>query len=274
MSDSGEVLTASTETAARVACGEANRRLRAETVRRAVVTPACRDAMWRLFSAYYDDVERERFLTDLDNKDHVILLSDAMDGALRGFSTVARDRCRVANRDVVSVFSGDTVIDAAYWGQTALQRAFFRYVIATKLQHPFSPVYWFLISKGYKTYLLLSRSFLEFWPRRDRPTPPFQAQIIQTLATARFGDAFEPERGILHHRQALGRLRAHVAPIDAAALADADIRFFAEQNPGHENGDELCCLGRVDLPMFAYYVGKIATRPLWQRRRRRAAPKC
>jgi hypothetical protein len=259
-----------TESAWRPASGG---RLVAALVARAEIPAPVRDSMWLLFRAYYDEVERDRFDADLDHKDHVILLSDRRDRTLRGFATLTRDRRRVQGREVVSVFTGDTIVDAAYWGQNALQRAFYRYLVATKLLHPSARVYWFLISKGYKTYLLLSRNFPDFWPRHDRATPAFEAEVLHTLAAARFGDAFLPGRGVLHYPQSLGRLRHHVAPLDAALLEDPDIRFFAEKNPGHVVGDELCCLGRVDLHMLAFFAGRTLLRP-FRRRRRRAPAAC
>ena len=35
--------------------------------------------------------------------------------------------------------------------------------------------------------------------------------------------------------------------VDGKLLRHPDIAFFCDQNPGHEQGDELCCLGRLTL---------------------------
>jgi len=45
--------------------------------------------------------------------------------------------------------------------------AFAKHLLLAKIRTPGRRVYWFLISKGYKTYLLLARTFLGFLPRRD-----------------------------------------------------------------------------------------------------------
>jgi hypothetical protein len=202
--------------------------------------------MWRLFERYYDDVGREDFLRDLRAKTHVLLLFDRDTGALAGFSTIHAYRRTVAGRQVVVVFSGDTICDEKYWGQRALHGAFLRYVLRVKVSNPFTPVYWFLISKGYKTYLLLARNFPEYWPRHDQPTPAWHLQLLHVLAHDKYGEAWVPERGILHFARSQGRLRGGVAPIGAAELRDDHIRFFHERNPDAANGDELCCLGRID----------------------------
>ena len=225
--------------------------------------------MWRLFNRFYADVTREMFAEDLAWKRDVILCRDSGDGELRGFSTLALFRRVVDGRKVVAIFSGDTIIEPEYWGQTALQRQFFLYILKQKARHPFSRVYWFLISKGYKTYLLLSRNFVEYWPRWDRPTPTWQANVIGHMASELYGEAWQPGLGVLRFTESKGRLREAVAPIEPSLLAHDDIRFFAEKNPGHAGGDELCCLGRVDPVLAISYsvkllgkLGKRVVRPL------------
>lgn len=224
--------------------------------------------MWTLFEAYYADVGRETFERDLSNKDHVILLHDAADGSLQGFSTLRQLRLSVQGRPLLAVFSGDTIVDQRYWGQTALQRAFLRYVIGCKLRHPWLPVYWYLITKGYKTYLLLARNFPEHWPRYDRPTPPWQSEVLDRLARELFPDTWRPEAGVLAHAGQGGCLRAEVAPLSAELLQMPQVRFFAQRNPGHAQGDELCTLGRVGADLWVAYMGKLVRRGLsrWWRR--------
>ncbi|MCM2279809.1 MAG: hypothetical protein NDJ89_17175 [Oligoflexia bacterium] len=224
-----------------------------------------REAMWALFSVYYENIEREVFERDLATKDQVILLRDREDGSIQGFSTLQVYRREIRGRRVVVVFSGDTVISPAYWGQLALQWAFFRYILKTKLLNPAVPVYWFLISKGYRTYLLLSRNFPEYWPRHDRATPEWQQAVLDALAGEKYGADWKPELGILRFERPRDRLRSGVAPIEAALLSgpgNADIRYFQERNPGHAQGDELCCLGRVDARLGFFYSIKAARKAL------------
>ena len=129
-----------------------------------------------------------------------------------------------------------------------------------KLRSPLLPTYWFLIAKGYKTYLLLSRNFPEYWPRHDLPTPPWQQAILEALATEKFGDDWNPALGVVCHDEPLGKLRDSVAPISDSELQHPDIRFFTEKNAGHVHGDELCCLGRIDLALCRSYLLKLTLR--------------
>ncbi|UJR81091.1 hypothetical protein [Sandaracinus amylolyticus] len=227
------------------------------------LAPAEIDVMWTLFARHYEDVTRETFEQDLAPKQHVILLREAVSRQIVGFSTIEVDRRHVGGRDIVSIFSGDTIVERRYWGTRALHRAFFRYVMALKLASPTTPVYWFLITKGYKTYLLLTRNFPEHWPRHDRATPPWQQAILDDLATRRFGDAYDARHGVLRLADSgHGRLRAEVAPIDETLAHDPDVRFFVERNPGAPRGDELCCLGRVGVGLAMQFGRKQLARAL------------
>lgn len=236
--------------------------LRARIVPVPDVDAATRAQMWALFSRYYCDAPEAAFTRDLDAKHHVIVLR-SNGGALAGFTTLETWVQEVQGRRVVIVYSGDTIVDERYWGQTVVQRAFLRYVVRGKLLHPLLPTYWFLISKGYKTYLLLTRNFPVHWPRHDRATPPFEAALLEALARRKFEARWDPTRGVLRHLEGTGKLKANVAPVDTELLANnPDARFFVERNPGHAHGDELCCIGLSDVAMWLSYLAKLARRVL------------
>ena len=213
--------------------------------------------MWFLFENYYDDVDFDRFRSDLGAKREVILLRDKGDGSLQGFSTLTVFNKTLNGQRFIAIYSGDTIIHRDYWGQNALQKAFFWYLVKTWFSNPGVDVYWYLISKGYKTYLLLANNFPNYWPRYDSPTPAPIAEIIDCLSREMFGNAWVPEKGILRFSQPLGSLKPDVAPVSAAARSQPHIRYFCEQNPHHADGDELCCVGRVDRTLLLSYPFKV-----------------
>ncbi|ACY17256.1 hypothetical protein [Haliangium ochraceum] len=251
-------------------------RLRGEVRRVAALAPATVDDMWQVFSHYYTDVSRRRFQDDLAHKSEVILLRDSGDGSLQGFSTIEVSEKMYQGKRALVVFTGDTVIEQSYWGQGVLPRIFSRRLSMIKLRNPRARVYWLLISKGYKTYLLLTRNVPEHWPRHDRATPPAVQQLLDEVAGERFGASYKPERGVLHFERRMGRLKSSVAPIRLAQLEVPDIRFFVERNPGHIHGDELCCLGHINAWVWLHVSARMLTQPLrrwrrrWRRRQRRA----
>ncbi len=245
-------------------------RLRARIQPISALRPDQRTTLWQMFQRYYAGVKRETFEADLQDKEELILLSDR-DGAIAGFSTLKTYRKTVEGRPIIVVFSGDTIIEPAFWGQTSLQRAFFRYVMKVKLEARRTPVYWYLLSKGYKTYLLLSRNFATYYPRHDISTPSFERTLIQALSVERYGAAFDPQRGVLQAEACPGRLRSGVAPLDLSLLSADDVRFFHQQNPGHAAGDELCCLGLVDVHLARKFCARVARKSLRESARRARA---
>ena len=226
-----------------------------------------KEEMWALFEQYYADVSRETFEKDLSHKNHVILIQERDTQRVKGFSTLQRLEMEVKGKKALVIFSGDTIVEKEYWGQTVLQKAFLGYVLRQKLSSGWVPTYWFLISKGYKTYLLLSRNFPVYWPRHDRPTPVWENELLSELASHKFGEAWIPELGILHFPDKKGRLKEDVAPIDEKLFQYPDIAFFARKNPGHLQGDELCCLGLVDFWLPFSYGKKLLFRKVkkWAR---------
>lgn len=210
--------------------------------------------MWDLFVDYYADINYERFRNDLYRKSHVVCIFEKKTGILKGFSTLQALSTTIEGRFIRAVFSGDTVVDRAYWGQTTMQQTIARFFLMEWLKNPFRPLYWFLISKGYKTYLLLTRNWRCYWPRYDQPTPPYEQKIINQLAQSMFGEDFKPERGIVSFSTPQGRLKEGVGQVSESLLANRDIAFFAKMNPRYNSGDELCTLGQFDLRCLIYFV--------------------
>ena len=235
-------------------------KLRAATVPVASLDPASVERMFALFEAYYVNTSFAHFERDLRAKHNVIVLRDRATGRIEGFSTLRDLEAEVDGRKVYGVFTGDTIIAPSFWGGSALTWAFFTYLVRGKLRHADAPYYWFLISKGYKTYLLLSRNFPTYWPRHDRKMPERETRIIAELAEEKYPGAYD--RGVLRFARSEGRLKSGVAPIDTELLVHEDIRFFAEKNPGHARGDELCCLGRVDIGLWFKFLGRMFSKAM------------
>jgi hypothetical protein len=217
-----------------------------------------RAAAFALFRATYENACRERFEHDLAEKQHVILLYDSATNALKGFSTVLVREIETPSGPATVVFSGDTVIDCEYWGQKQLQLAFARLLVRLKLRAPWRPLYWFLVSKGYRTYLLLANAFPLSVPRVDIADDPTLRTVLDGLATERFGDQYDRVRGVVRYATPHERVREGIAPVTQAALRNAHVRFFVERNSEHAEGVELACLADVRLGDVARTVARIA----------------
>jgi hypothetical protein len=217
------------------------------------LTLAIRNQLWALYSFYYDNTEYNTFILDLMDKNYVCLLRDSGNDLIKGFSTIKVYKKTFGKKVINIIFSGDTIVDSEYWGQRSLSTQLFKFFMKLKLKNPTTPVYWFLISKGYKTYLGMTRNFINYWPRYDKETPPLEKKIIQMLAEDKYPKNWIKELGLLKFESCPGKLKSNVAPIDEDLLNDPDINFFHKINPDHAEGDELCCLAQVNFLLTFYY---------------------
>ncbi len=204
--------------------------------------------MYALLSKYFDGVRREVFNADLNEKSTVLLLRSGLDASIKGFSTLMRLDIRVDGRAVVGFFSGDTIVERRYWGESLLSRLWAKAVFAEadrfKALEPGLPVYWFLICSGYKTYRFLPVFFRNFYPNPFRSTPPEEQRVLDALGNAKFPGAYDAAHGIVRI-QGAAPLRPGIADITRERLRDPVVAFFAARNPGHLLGDELACLAPV-----------------------------
>ena len=231
--------------------------LKTEIVSVSRLTPEDKTRMLWLMQAYYDSVTERQFLEDLSKKDAVILLKDQR-REIQGFSTLATVRVKLDGKSLRAIFSGDTVIDKQYWGQRALGKAFLRYLFIEKLKSPFEPLYWLLISKGYKTYLMMANNFSEHYPRFERPTPARARRMLDAFYSTLYPEHYDSKTGLIESQIDACRLKPGVAGIPTALLkSNPKVAFFEQRNPRWARGAELACIARMTLRMPFQYVLKV-----------------
>ena len=107
---------------------------------------------------------------------------------------------------------------------------------------PTRPVYWFLITKGYRTYRYLHAFAHRYFPHPHEATPPEMQACMDTLAKSRFGDAYRADLGIVQFDPVRGYLRPPWSGIRAGLRPRPEVRLFLDRNAGYVDGDELVCL--------------------------------
>ena len=184
-------------------------------------------AMERLYREFYVGADETDFRRDLAEKDYAILLRGT---GVCGFSTMKL--VEVAEMRVL--FSGDTVVETSQRGQWGLAGGFGHMIKFVERMFPDETAYWFLISKGARTYRFLPTFF-----RRYVPGPVADVALSARLAhvaSVLYPREYNPATGVLHFVGKKDRLRGDLLRMDAES-----VRFRA-LNPGWMNGDELCCL--------------------------------
>lgn len=197
------------------------------------------DAMCHLYLTYYEGCDEARFSSDLSGKSEALLLYKNHE--MVGFTLYALYRETWQDRTMRIIYSGDTIVDHAHWGQQALAFTWISRAGQIKRLEPDIPLYWFLIVKGHRTYRYLptfSRTFHPHWARQSRDLKT----LADWLATKKFGNEYDPISGVISFTQSHGHLKAsyaHPTPREASKEA---VKYFLQHNPGYIEGRELVCL--------------------------------
>ena len=201
-----------------------------------------RHSIVELYLNHFDESEESLILKDLEEKQDVLLLYH--EGVLVGFTTMDFYTHQWSGELVRIVFSGDTVVDRAHWGQQALAFRWIEYMGKVKAEQP-GPLYWFLIVKGHRTFRYLptfAKSFYPHWSNEPSDLKP----LADSLATERFGSFYNPENGVVEFDKSRGQLKEEIAYPSPQEMKKASVRFFLEKNPEYLKGHELVCLCKLE----------------------------
>jgi hypothetical protein len=202
-----------------------------------------RAAMLALMEQHFDGVVAEDFARDLAEKDQaVIIRSEA--GALVGFSTFKLWRTWVGGMARRVLFSGDTIVSTDAWRSPVAVRTWLRAALALARAAP-EPLDWFLLSSGHRTYRIMTTVFREHYPSADGDSAGLRARL-DAYARERYGAHFDPLSAVVRLPRAVHRLRPGIGEVTATRLQDPAVTLFAARNPGHADGDELCCLCPIE----------------------------
>lgn len=222
--------------------------------------------MYQLFQKYYDNTDLDTFSRDMSRKTGVFVIEDLSINRIVGFSTYVSMSMEVAGRRARGIFSGDTILEKEYWGSRALHGAFYKRVIREKLSRPFTPLFWLLISKGYRTYLLLANNLLDYYPHPEGRNEHLEG-FVRSYCDKLFPGYYCEKRKLLDFGEGYNHLREGMTPItDSLRRDNTAIAFFEQRNPSWQRGTELPCIGVIRIADFLRF-------PLLLRRKkkRRAA---
>jgi hypothetical protein len=211
------------------------------------------EALFRLHDAHFTNLRREKFHQDFREKDWLISARDST-GDYVAFSTIKYyfstiDYPEPGGRAAI-IFSGDTVVRPDYWSANLVARpfaAFLKQAMDGGLGKSDTglPLYWFLLSKGYRTYMFMPAFFKSYYPGPQADGQEFKP-ILDRLARERYGDMYDPASGIMSPGDRADALRPELAEVPESRRGGRHVSFFLERNPGYRLGNELCCLTKVE----------------------------
>lgn len=210
-------------------------------------------SMFDLMNIYYDNINRKQFEADLSEKNWIVVLYDG-DNLIKGFSTIMLIDMVVQGKKIKIVFSGDTILDRDYWGNSELAVAWGKFVFSIPEKFPDTPIYWLLISKGYKTYMFLPIYFNEFYPRYNSDTPDFEQEIMKSFAKFKYPERYDENTGLIYANGINDMLKMGIADVTKENLQDPNVEYFVQKNNGYLNGDELVCISKVSMNNLQEFI--------------------
>ncbi len=199
-----------------------------------------RFVMLELMKRHFDGISPEIFYADLDEKNGAVLIEGSM-GELVGFSTFIYYEHVFDGEAVSVIYSGDTIVDPSAWNSTAMMRSVMAAYFDCHRDNGGQPLYWFLITSGFRTYRFLPVVFQKYYPHHEAPTPPDMKRLLDDLAFSKFGCDYDSSSGIVRLKQAQ-TLKPHLASVPETRLDNPDVGFFLQSNPGYVLGDELASI--------------------------------
>ena len=199
------------------------------------------DAMWAIYGPHHQ-VPRARMEERLEGAlDRVHLFY--VDQQLVGFLGTRLESLPVPGQGTVAaLYMGLGFILPAHRSRSFVQRAMVGELLAHWRRSLRVPLYLWTDALSYKPYLLIARNMRHYCPHRTLPDPTL-AVIRDTLGQRHYGEDYQA--GTVRKPSRL--LAPGVADIRPEDLLDPDVRFYAEQNPRHQEGDGLLVVAAADL---------------------------
>lgn len=209
------------------------------------LTPLQKERMFELMSENYHSMTREVFYRDLMNKQIVGLILDE-DEVIQGFTTFAINPKGTGTETYNVLFSGDTIISPDHWGSLVMVKGWCTAVgeiIATDREKAW---YWYLMSKGHRTYMYLPLFFHKYFPAVDgNDHDQMLKPIIDRVSSKLYPGNWYPDTGVIKFNSDAGALSPELGQGTYDRKNNVHVAFFLKSNPGFHKGDELVCMANL-----------------------------
>ncbi len=204
------------------------------------ITHADRDQMYALLCESFENVDRQQFESDLNEKQSVVVLTPFGTDAIAGFSTFATLRTFVDNQSIAAIFAGDTLVREPYRGNSIWMRFWLRYALELAEQQPEPDCYGLLLTSTPISYHGLSAFFREFYPSPHAATPPRMQRYLDSLVRLKFSAGYSAQLSTVTPPQPWARRLS--SRVWERPRQDSMSDFFVSRNPRFMHGTFLACI--------------------------------
>lgn len=203
--------------------------------------------MFEIMTHTYSGLNRDQFQIDLFRKDVVLVLRTGQ-RVIEGFTTIKTYETIFEDSKVGIIYSGDTIIEPEYRCKNDLFREWMRFALSKKDELNDTPLYWFLLSAGEKTYRIMTTFFRTYYPSIDDVSSTqfnYLQRLSNHVAFEMFSDDFNPLTGVVRFSNGNYSLNDDNSIVTESMMRNKYIRFFTEKNPLFTQGDELVCMSEI-----------------------------
>jgi hypothetical protein len=212
--------------------------------------PLQKERMFELMADSYSSMDRNVFDRDLGNKQIVGLIMDESD-VIQGFTTFSINPKNTGTEAYHILFSGDTIISPDHWGSLVMVKGWCTAIGEVIASDRTKSWYWYLMSKGHRTYMYLPLFFHNYYPSAiSEDNDVALKQVIDRVSTILYPENWKPELGVIEFDSAEGALTPDLVQGTYTRKNNAHVAFFLECNPGFYKGDELVCMANLHPDNF------------------------
>ena len=220
------------------------------------LTPGQKEKMYNLMDEHYNNMTRQVFERDLSEKQYVILLECMTTSGIEGFSTQMTYPFHFEGKEYLILYSGDTIISRSQWGSLELPKAFGELMLSLIKDNTGRKIFWFLITKGVRTYKFMPVFMKDFYPRYDSEPDSELKALTDALATDKFGHLYDSDSGVVRVIGPGHPLKEAYEP-ETSKRVNPHVSFFYRSNPGYQKGEELACVAELSVHNISPFIRRV-----------------
>ena len=176
---------------------------------------------------------------------YAVISREKVDGSLRGVTLFSMDRKNHNGFKFTLIRNGLMFYQDGYEGGPLFYFFMTYFTLREFILRPLTPI--FVIGKCYthKSYLLMSRTYSEHYPRPDTELPIYLKEIIADYVNdvKTPTDVYDPETLVLKREKS--HVKSGVVEVTEKDLQNPYIKLFVEKNPGWQKGHQMITVSRV-----------------------------
>ena len=176
---------------------------------------------------------------------HVVMARRRTDGSLQGCMLGAKERGILKGRKYMLLKIGMFIFKYNHRRSVLPLLLLMYHVLYELIFHPTRSVFFAGKCTTFRSYLSGVSKTHYLYPRYDRKTPKFEADLLHKFAESIClpGETYDREKFVLERESV--RFKNSASFVTEEDLKNPHIRFFVEQNPGWTKGHSMFIIGQI-----------------------------